>query len=102
MGHWVAVLLACARLRKSLVCMPETPVFPETRRRCLSSPTPPPARTAATMQWRDHQPKAHAQPGPDFKAMNKKAADRCEPGTGRLELFTSGVQDPCTQQERPA
>ena len=54
------------------------------------------------MQWRDHQPKAHAQPGPDFKAMNKKAADRCEPGTGRLELFTSGVQDPCTQQERPA
>jgi hypothetical protein len=34
-------------------------------------------RISVTMQWRAHQPNPHATPGPDFKAMNRLAADRC-------------------------
>ncbi|KIZ00929.1 flagellar associated protein [Monoraphidium neglectum] len=43
-----------------------------------------------TMQWAEHKPNPHAQPGPDFRAMNKLAADNGLTGTRGLREFRKG------------
>ncbi|KAI8471426.1 MAG: hypothetical protein J3K34DRAFT_417093 [Monoraphidium minutum] len=50
---------------------------------------PPDAEGAkqVTLMWKQHQPNPHAKPGPDFKAMNRLAADNGLTGTRGVRAF---------------